>query len=71
VESDEVLLLFSSFGTPPNTAAMKYLNAKKVPQLFIAATGMKWGDPSMPDVVLAESSRIKHADFRLGPVFSK
>ncbi|MGH8694726.1 MAG: ABC transporter substrate-binding protein, partial [Burkholderiales bacterium] len=45
VESDEVLLLFSSFGTPPNTAAMKYLNAKGVPQLFIAATGMKWGDP--------------------------
>jgi branched-chain amino acid transport system substrate-binding protein len=45
VESDEVLLLFSSFGTPPNTAAMKYLNAKRVPQLFIAATGMKWGDP--------------------------
>jgi ABC-type branched-subunit amino acid transport system substrate-binding protein len=45
VESDEVLLLFSSFGTPTNTAAMKYLNAKKVPQLFIAATGMKWGDP--------------------------
>src|SRR5262245_19669860 len=28
VESDEVLMLFSSFGTPPNTAAMKYLNAK-------------------------------------------
>jgi branched-chain amino acid transport system substrate-binding protein len=45
VESDEVLLLFSSFGTPPNTAAMKYLNAKGVPQLFIAATGMKWADP--------------------------
>jgi branched-chain amino acid transport system substrate-binding protein len=45
VESDEVLLLFSSFGTPPNTAAMKYLNAKKVPQLLIAATGMKWSDP--------------------------
>jgi branched-chain amino acid transport system substrate-binding protein len=45
VESDEVLLLFSSFGTPPNTAALKYLNSKKVPQLFIAATGMKWGDP--------------------------
>ena len=45
VESDDVLLLFSSFGTPPNTAAMKYLNAKRVPQLFIAATGMKWGDP--------------------------
>jgi branched-chain amino acid transport system substrate-binding protein len=45
VESDEVLLLFGSFGTPPNTAALKYLNARRVPQLFIAATGMKWGDP--------------------------
>jgi len=45
VESEEVLLLFSSFGTPTNTAALKYLNAKHVPQLLIAATGMKWGDP--------------------------
>jgi ABC-type branched-subunit amino acid transport system substrate-binding protein len=45
VESDEVLLLFSSFGSPTNTAALKYINAKKVPHLFIAATGMKWGDP--------------------------
>ena len=45
VESEEVLLLFSSFGTPPNTATMRYLNVRKVPQLFIAATGMKWGDP--------------------------
>jgi ABC-type branched-subunit amino acid transport system substrate-binding protein len=45
VESEGVLLLFSSFGTPPNTAALKYLNAKRVPQLLIAATGMKWGDP--------------------------
>jgi branched-chain amino acid transport system substrate-binding protein len=45
VESDDVFLMFSSFGTPTNTAAMKYLNAKGVPQLLIAATGMKWGDP--------------------------
>ena len=45
VESEEVLLLFSSFGTPTNTATLKYLNAKHVPQLLIAATGMKWGDP--------------------------
>src|SRR5262245_17780933 len=45
VESDDVLLLFSSFGTPTNTAAMKYLNAKGVPQLLIATSGMKWGDP--------------------------
>lgn len=45
VEADQVLLMFSSFGTPTNTAAMKYLNAKSVPQLFISATGLKWGDP--------------------------
>ena len=46
VESDQVLLLFSSFGTPTNTAAMKYLKTRRVPQLFIAATGLKWGDPA-------------------------
>src|SRR5258707_9812118 len=34
VESDEVLLIFNSLGTPPNTAIQKYLNTKKVPQLF-------------------------------------
>ena len=38
VESDEVLLTFQIIGTPPNAAVQKYLNAKKVPQLF-AATG--------------------------------
>src|ERR1700737_51118 len=36
VESDEVLLVFNSLGTPPNTAIQKYMNAKKVPQLFVA-----------------------------------
>jgi hypothetical protein len=38
VESEQVLVLFSSFGTPPNVSVLKYLNAKRVPQLFIAAT---------------------------------
>ncbi len=46
VESEQVLLLFSPFGTPPNASVLKYLNAKGVPQLFMAATGMKWGDPA-------------------------
>ena len=45
VESEQVLLLFSSLGSPTNVSVLKYLNAKRVPQLFIAATGMKWGDP--------------------------
>src|ERR1700731_580035 len=45
VESDEVLLLFQSLGTPPNTAIQKYMNAKKVPQLFVATGATKWNDP--------------------------
>src|SRR5213083_553520 len=45
VESDEVLLLFQTLGTPSNTAIHKYMNAKKVPQLFVATGATKWGDP--------------------------
>src|SRR5256886_4531894 len=45
VESDEVLLIFNSLGTPPNTAIQKYLNSKKVPKLFVATGATKWNDP--------------------------
>lgn len=45
VESDEVLLIFSSLGTPSNTAIQKYMNARKVPQLFVATGATKFGDP--------------------------
>jgi branched-chain amino acid transport system substrate-binding protein len=45
VESDEALLVFNSLGTPSNTAIQKYLNAKKVPQLFVATGATKWNDP--------------------------
>src|SRR5688572_9066253 len=45
VEQDEVLLVFQSLGTPSNTAIHKYMNAKKVPQLFVATGATKWGDP--------------------------
>src|SRR5436189_2696328 len=45
VESDEVLLIFNPLGTPPNTAIQKYLNTKKVPQLFVATGATKWNDP--------------------------
>jgi branched-chain amino acid transport system substrate-binding protein len=45
VESDEVLFIFQSLGTPSNTAIQKYMNAKKVPQLFVATGATKWGDP--------------------------
>ena len=45
VESDEVLLVFNPLGTPSNTAIQKYLNTKKVPQLFVATGATKWNDP--------------------------
>src|SRR5580698_9677101 len=45
VESDEVLLIFNSLGTPTNSAIQKYMNAKKVPQLFVATGATKWNDP--------------------------
>jgi len=45
VESDEVLLIFQSLGTPTNNAIQKYLNDRKVPQLFVATGATKFGDP--------------------------
>jgi branched-chain amino acid transport system substrate-binding protein len=45
VENDEVLLIFNSLGTASNTAIQRYLNAKKVPQLFVASGASKWDDP--------------------------
>jgi branched-chain amino acid transport system substrate-binding protein len=44
-ESDEVLFIFNSLGTPPNSAIQKYMNMKKVPQLFVATGATKWNDP--------------------------
>ncbi len=45
VESDEVLFIFNSLGTPPNSAIQRYMNTKKVPQLFVATGATKWNDP--------------------------
>ena len=45
VEEDEVLFTYQNLGTAHNTAIQKYLNAKKVPQLFVATGATKWGDP--------------------------
>src|ERR1700729_2529763 len=45
VESDEVLLTFQIIGTPSNAAVQKYLNVKKVPQLFAATGASKFTDP--------------------------
>jgi ABC-type branched-subunit amino acid transport system substrate-binding protein len=45
VESDNVFLVFNALGTPTQTAVHKYMNVKKVPQLFIASGASKWNDP--------------------------
>jgi branched-chain amino acid transport system substrate-binding protein len=45
VEEEEVLFVFNTLGTPPNSAIHKYMNGKKVPQLFVATGATKWGDP--------------------------
>jgi branched-chain amino acid transport system substrate-binding protein len=45
VEQDQVLALFQPLGTPSNSAIHKYVNARKVPHLFLATGATKWGDP--------------------------
>ncbi|MCK1421456.1 ABC transporter substrate-binding protein [Bradyrhizobium sp. 180] len=45
VENDGVLLIFGSLGTSTNSAIRKYMNEKKVPQLFVASGASKWNDP--------------------------
>jgi branched-chain amino acid transport system substrate-binding protein len=45
VESDEVLFVFGPLGTASNSAIQKYMNAKKIPQMFVATGATKFGDP--------------------------
>jgi len=44
IEQENVLFLFQTLGTPTNSAIHKYVNAKKVPHLFLATGATKWGD---------------------------
>jgi branched-chain amino acid transport system substrate-binding protein len=46
VESDEVLLIFNSLGTAHNASITRYMNGKKVPQLFVATGATRFGDPA-------------------------
>lgn len=45
IESDEVLLIYSPLGTASNTAIQRYLNIKKIPQLFVGSAASKWDNP--------------------------
>ncbi|WP_371814916.1 ABC transporter substrate-binding protein [Bradyrhizobium sp. CCBAU 51753] len=44
IENDNVAFLFNMLGTAPNSAVVKYINAAKVPHLFLSVNGDKWGD---------------------------
>jgi branched-chain amino acid transport system substrate-binding protein len=44
IEEDQVAFLFNTLGTPTNSAIERYVNLKKVPQLFVATGADKWGD---------------------------
>jgi branched-chain amino acid transport system substrate-binding protein len=45
VEQDDVAFLFNSIGTATSMSVRKYLNDRKIPQLFISSGSSKWGDP--------------------------
>ena len=68
VEQDQVFAIYQLLGTPTNTVVQKYLNKKKVPQLFIATGASKWGDPKhfpwtmgwQPDYATEASIYAKH-----------
>ena len=45
VEQDDVLAIVGTLGTPTNTAIHRYLNSKKIPQLFVTSGANKWADP--------------------------
>ncbi|MBB4394453.1 ABC transporter substrate-binding protein [Bradyrhizobium sp. ERR14] len=70
VEQDEVLMMFGSLGTATNSAVQRYLNAKKVPQLFVLSGATKWAEPqknpwTMPGMAAYESEGVVYAKYIL------
>ncbi len=66
VEQDDVLLMFGSLGTATNASVHRYLNNKKVPQLFVLSGATKWADPknfpwTMPGMAAYESEGVIYA----------
>jgi branched-chain amino acid transport system substrate-binding protein len=43
VEEEKVDFTFATLGTPTNSAIVRYMNQKKVPQLFVSTGADKWG----------------------------
>jgi len=79
VEQDKVLCMFNTLGTANNTAIHRYMNQKKVPQLYVATGASKWGKPKefpwtmgfQPDyhtegVIYAKHILANHKDAKIG-----
>lgn len=70
VEQEEVQVMFGSLGTATNNAVHRYLNGKKVPQLFVLSGATKWADPknfpwTMPGMAAYESEGVIYAKYIL------
>ncbi len=70
VEQDEVQVMFGSLGTATNNAVHRYLNGKKIPQLFVLSGATKWADPkafpyTMPGMAAYESEGVIYAKYIL------
>jgi branched-chain amino acid transport system substrate-binding protein len=70
VEQDEVTIMFGSLGTATNGAVQRYLNGKKVPQLFVLSGATKWADPqkfpwTMPGMVAYQTEGVVYAKYIL------
>lgn len=70
VEQDEVLFVFGALGTATNNAVHRYLNSRKVPQLFVLSGASKWNDPkahpwTMPGMVAYDSEGAVYAKYIL------
>ena len=68
VEEDQVLALFNTLGTPPNTAIRDYLNDNKVPQLFVATGADKWNDPKHFPWTMGWQPSYQHRGAHLRPL---
>lgn len=82
IESEEVLLMLSNLGTPGNTAIHKYMNQKKVPQLFVTTGADKWADPAnfpwtmgfLPSYrgeakIYAQYIKVNHPEAKIGVLY--
>jgi branched-chain amino acid transport system substrate-binding protein len=66
VEQDEVAVMFGSLGTATNNSVHRYLNGKKIPQIFLLSGATKWADPknfpyTMPGMAAYETEGVIYA----------